>query len=47
MSIAVEPWRAAIYQQVTVGRFNGDFSAFATMALDTLAAQLGYPDESF
>ena len=42
MSIAVEPWRAAIYQQVADERFNRDFSAFARTALDTLAEQLGY-----
>lgn len=46
MSITVEPSRVAIYQQVTDKRFNGDFSAFARMALDTLAGQLGYPVES-
>jgi hypothetical protein len=43
MSITVEPPRVAIYQQVTDERFNGDFSAFALMALDMLAEQLGYP----
>ena len=35
-----------LYQQVTDERFKGDFSAFARMALDMLAGQLGYPVES-
>ena len=34
---------AAIYQQVSDERFNGDFSAFASVALDAFAGQLGYP----
>jgi hypothetical protein len=43
ISVATEPWRAAIYQRVAAERFNGNFSAFARAALDTLAEQLGYP----
>jgi DNA-directed RNA polymerase subunit RPC12/RpoP len=42
VSIAAEPWRAAIYQRVTTERFNGNFSAFVRTALDALAEQLGY-----
>jgi hypothetical protein len=43
ISVAVESWRAEIYQRVTTEKFNGNFSAFARMALDALAEQLGYP----
>jgi hypothetical protein len=42
MSIAVEAWRAAIYQQITDERFNRDLSAFARAAFDAFAEQLGY-----
>jgi hypothetical protein len=43
MSIAVEPWRAAIYQQVADEKFNRDLSALARVAFDALAEKLGYP----
>ena len=43
ISVAAEPWRAAIYRQVTTERFDGDFSTFVRTALDALAEQLGYP----
>jgi nicotinamidase-related amidase len=43
ISVAVEPWRAAIYQRVATERFNDNFSAFARTALDALVEQLGYP----
>jgi hypothetical protein len=43
LSLEAEPWRAAIYQRVTDERFNGNFAAFARIALDTMAEQLGYP----
>jgi hypothetical protein len=43
LSLTAEPWRAAIYQRVTDERFNGNFAAFARIALDTMAEQLGYP----
>jgi predicted Zn finger-like uncharacterized protein len=43
ISVASEPWRAAIYQRVTAEHFKGDFSAFAKAALDALAEKLGYP----
>jgi hypothetical protein len=42
MSIAVEAWRAAVYQQITDERFNRDLSAFARAAFDAFAEQLGY-----
>jgi hypothetical protein len=42
LSLMAEPWRAAIYQRVTDERFNGNFAAFARVALDTMAEQLGY-----
>jgi len=42
MSIAVDAWRAAIYQQITDERFNRDLSAFARAAFDAFAEQLGY-----
>jgi len=43
LSLKAEPWRAAIYQRVTDERFNGNFAAFACIALDTMAEQLRYP----
>jgi hypothetical protein len=43
MTLAVDSWRAAIYQQVADERFDRDFSAFAQAALDALAEELGYP----
>jgi predicted Zn finger-like uncharacterized protein len=43
MTIAVEAWRAAVYQQVADERFNRDLSAFARAAFDAMAEQLGYP----
>jgi hypothetical protein len=43
LSLMAEPWRVAIYQRVTDERFNDNFAAFARIALDTMAEQLGYP----
>jgi hypothetical protein len=43
MTIAVEPWRAAVYQQVADERFNRDLSEFARAAFDALVEKLGYP----
>jgi hypothetical protein len=42
MSIAVEPWRAAMYQKIADEQFNRDLSAFARVAFDALAEELGY-----
>jgi len=41
LSFSVEPWRAAIYDAVSVERFNGDFSEFAKAACDALAQGMG------
>ncbi|HXY34453.1 MAG TPA: hypothetical protein VEI07_09515 [Planctomycetaceae bacterium] len=46
MSITVEPWRAAVYQQVADERYGRDLSAFARVAFDALAEQLGYTVKS-
>jgi hypothetical protein len=42
ITIAVEPWRAAVYQQVADEKFSRDLSEFARAAFDSLAEKLGY-----
>jgi hypothetical protein len=39
---AVDPARARLYEKIVAERFNSNFSAFARMACDAFAEQLGY-----
>jgi len=43
LKFSADPARARLYEKVAAARFNSNFSAFARMACDAFAEQLGYP----